>query len=66
MISDKPFDGFKMPNDPIIPCSSVPKGAEWNGRLIFAGFKKLGGYGGSMTFKAARADDNGELVFEDL
>ena len=66
MISDKPFEDFVMPSDPIIPCSSVPKGAEWDGKLIFAGFQRLGGYGGSMTFKAATAKDNGELVFEEL
>ena len=66
MISDKPFEDFKRPDDPIIPCSTVPKGAEWNGRIIFAGFKKMGGYGGSMTFKAARANDKGEIVFEEL
>ena len=66
MISDKQFEDFVMPNDPIIPCSSVPKGAEWNGRLIFTGFKCIGGYGGSMTFKAAIADERGELLFEEL
>lgn len=66
MVSDKPFEGFVMPSDPIIPCSSVPKGAEWDGRLIFTGFKGLGGYGGSMTFKAATSKENGELVFEDI
>ncbi len=66
MVSDKPFKDFVMPDDPIIPCSSVPKCAEWDGKLIFAGFKKIGGYGGSMTFKAAAADDNGFLRFEEL
>ena len=66
MISDKPFEDFVMPSDPIIPCSSVPKGAEWNGRLIFTGFNRIDGYGGSMTFKAATSKENGELVFEDL
>lgn len=33
------------------------------------GFHRLqgiGGYGGSMTFKAATSKENGELVFEDL
>ena len=55
-----------MPNDPIIPCSSVPKGAEWKGTLIFTGFKRMGGYGGTMTFKAATAKETGELVFEDI
>ena len=66
MLSDNPFKNFVMPNDPIIPCASVPKCAEWNGRLIFAGFKGIGGYGGSMTFKTATAKENGELAFEDL
>ena len=66
MFSDKPFENFVMPDEPIIPCSSVPKGAEWNGRLIFTGFRGIGGYGGSMTFKSAIADENGELLFEEL
>ena len=66
MISDKPFADFVMPNAPIIPCSSVPKGAEWNGKLIFTGYRGIGGYGGSMTFKAATSDKNGELLFEEL
>lgn len=66
MVSDKPFENFVMPDEPIIPCSSVPKCAEWNGRLIFTGFRGIGGYGGSMTFKAAIADENGELLFEEL
>ena len=66
LISDKPFDGFCLPNDPMIPCGGVPKAAEWNGRLIFAGFNAIGGYAGKMTFKAATAKENGELVFEDL
>ncbi len=65
MISDRPFDGFIEPENSIIPCESVPKGAEWNGKLIFAGFRKMGGYAGSMTFKAATALENGELIFED-
>ena len=66
MISDKPFEDFVMPSDPIIPGSSVPKGAEWNGKLIFTGFRRIGGYGGAMTFKEATSKENGELVFEDL
>lgn len=66
MISDKPFEDFEMPSDSIIPCSSVPKGAEWDGRLIFTGFKRLGRYGGTMTFKAAKAKESGELIFEEL
>ena len=66
MVSDKPFEGFVMPNDPIIPCAVVPKGAEWKGRMIFVGFKNMGRYAGSMTFKAARAKENGELFFEEV
>ena len=66
MISDKPFNDFVEPENSIIPCESVPKGAEWNGRLIFAGFKRIGGYAGTMTFKAATANQNGELIFEEL
>lgn len=64
MVSDRPFDGFVMPKDPIIPCASVPKCAEWEGRLVFTGFQPMGGYAGSLTFKAATADENGLLVFE--
>ena len=40
--------------------------AEWNEKLIFTGFKGSGGYGGGLTFKAAYANENGELVFEEL
>ena len=65
MVSDHPFDGFREPESSIIPCESVPKCAEWNGKLIFAGFRRMGGYAGSMTFKAAIALENGELIFED-
>ena len=38
----------------------------FSGRLIFAGYKGIGGYGGSMTFKEAIADELGELLFEEL
>lgn len=66
MISDKPFSDFREPENSIIPCESVPKGAEWEGKLVFAGFKRMNGYAGSMTFKSATADENGELIFEEL
>jgi hypothetical protein len=66
LISDKPFEGFSEPEDSQIPCESVPKGAEWRGRLVFAGFRKMGGYAGSMTFRAATADENGKLMFAPL
>ena len=63
MISEKPFSDFREPENSIIPCESVPKGAEWNGKLVFTGFKRMSGYAGAMTFKAATADENGELQF---
>ncbi|MBE6607746.1 MAG: hypothetical protein E7633_04260 [Ruminococcaceae bacterium] len=66
MFSDKPFKDFVMPENPIIPCASVPKGAFWDNRIIFIGFKGIGGYAGSMTFMAARSSDSGELIFEEL
>ena len=66
MVSDKPFEGFVMPDNPIIPCESVPKCAEWQGKLVFTGFKRIVGYAGSMTFKVATANEKGELVFENL
>ncbi len=64
MISDRPFDGWRTPKNPSIPCASVPKGAVWDGKIVFTGFNGLGGYGGTMTFKTALADENGELVFD--
>ncbi len=63
MVSEQAFEGFTQPNDPIIPCESVPKCAVWGDELIFTGFKGIGGYGGAMTFKRATANENGELVF---
>ena len=66
LVSDKPFDGFEAIDNTLIPCAGVPKCAEWNTRLVFTGFKAIDGYAGSMTFKAARAKENGMLVFEEL
>ena len=66
LVSDKPFEGFQVIDDTLIPCAGVPKCAEWNGRLVFTGFKAIGGYAGSMTFKAATALENGKLIFEEL
>ena len=67
MVSDKPFEGFIMPKNPIIPCDSVPKCAEWKGKLIFVGFKRTNGaYAGLMTFKSATSNEDGEFVFEGL
>ena len=66
MVSDRPFEGFREPESSDIPCESVPKGAIWGDRIVFAGFRGIKGYDGSMTFKAARAAENGELIFEEL
>ncbi|MBE6666217.1 MAG: hypothetical protein E7603_08390 [Ruminococcaceae bacterium] len=63
MISEKPFEDFREPENSIIPCESVPKGAEWDGKLVFTGFKRMSGYAGTMTFKTATADENGKLIF---
>lgn len=66
LVSDKPFDGFVSVDDSLIPCAGVPKCALWGDRLVFTGFKPIDGYAGTMTFKAARAEKNGQLIFEDL
>ena len=63
MISSRPFNDFRMPADPIIPCHSVPKGAVWDGRILFTGFRRLGGYAGTMTFRWAEANEDGTLSF---
>ena len=66
-VSDKPFEGFVEPKNPIIPCECVPKGALWEDKLVFAGFKNIfGGYAGVMSFKQATAKEDGELVFSEL
>ena len=62
-VSDRPFDGFVEPENSVIPCESVPKGAIWQSEIVFAGFRRMGGYAGSMTFRRASALPNGELIF---
>lgn len=62
-ISDKPFTDWQTPSNPHIPCEAVPKAAIWNDRIIFTGFKRIGGYAGTLTFMEANIDENGELVF---
>lgn len=66
LVSSKPFEDFEAIDDTLIPCAGVPKCAEWNGRLVFTGFKVIDGYAGSMTFKASRASEDGILIFEEL
>ena len=64
LISDRPFDGWREPKEPHIPCSSVPKAGVFKGeRIIFTGFKGMGGYAGSMTFLEADTDENGEMRY---
>ncbi len=62
-ISDKPFTDWKMPENPTIPCSSVPKAAIFQGRIIFTGFTRTEGYGGTMAFLEAKTDEAGELIY---
>ena len=62
--SKKPFTDWQIPNDPIIPCKLVPKGAIWNDRLIFTGFDRIGNYAGTMTFLEAEVQENGELSYK--
>ncbi len=64
LYSKNPFDGWQTPQNPIIPCETVPKCAVWKQKLIFTGFKEgIYDYAGTMTFKTATADQNGELLF---
>ncbi|NLD87768.1 MAG: hypothetical protein GX633_05870 [Clostridiales bacterium] len=64
MHSVEPFSGFIMPDNPVTPCSTVPKGAVWGEKIVFTGFRAIGGYAGVMTFREATANANGELRFE--
>ena len=66
LVSSKPFEDFERIDDTLIPCAGVPKCAEWNGKLVFTGFKVINGYAGKMTFKQATADENGKLIFEEM
>ena len=62
LLSDAPFSGFEKPTDNRIPCSSVPKCAIWNGRILFAGFRGEQ-YAGVLTFKEAFQNADGTLSF---
>ena len=63
MVSESPFDNWRTPKNPSVPCASVPKGAVWKDKIVFAGYKGIDGYAGTMTFKTATAAENGELIF---
>ena len=66
LYSRKPFSDWQVPENPIIPCKSVPKAAVWNNRLIFAGFDGHGRYAGEMTFMEAIVKENGEFEYKTL
>lgn len=63
--SSRPFDGWRLPENPEIPCASVPKGAVWQDRVIFTGYESgdRRRYAGYMTFASAGQKENGELLF---
>jgi len=65
LYSDKPFSDWRVPEEQGIPCESVPKMAIWNGRILFAGFKRSpDGYAGTLTFMEAYQKENGELAYK--
>ncbi len=62
-ISRRPFSDWQMPENPDIPCESVPKMALWNGRILFTGFHRIDGYAGTLTFTEAWQESDGSLQF---
>lgn len=63
-VSEAPLSGWRTPADPVIPCSSVPKCAVLEGRILFAGFDRIGSYGGTLVLREAWQKENGELAFD--
>lgn len=65
LYSDRPFAGWRRPENPAISCGRVPKMAVWQDRLIFTGFRPAteDDYAGTLTFLEARQRENGELEF---
>ncbi len=62
--SDHPFHGWKAPADDRVLCASVPKGALWEDKILFAGYSAPPKcYAGTMTFRFATASETGELIF---
>ena len=62
--SDHPFHGWKVPADDRVLCASVPKGALWEDKILFAGYSAPPKcYAGTMTFRFATASETGELIF---
>lgn len=56
LYSKKPFSDWKTPENPHIPCESVPKMALWEEEIVFVGFKRIDGYAGDMTFLKIKPD----------
>ncbi len=66
LYSRNPFTDWQIPDQPIIPCKSVPKAAVWQNRLIFSGFDSDGRYAGTMTFMEAVVRADGQLAYQKL
>ena len=64
LYSRSPFTDWLTPDDPVIPCKTVPKGAVWDDHIIFAGFDGQGHYAGTMTFLRAYVTEDGQLTYE--
>lgn len=66
MYAENLSGNWHLPKNPVIPCHAVPKGAVWNNKIIFTGFKYDTAeytYAGTMTLKTAVSAENGELIF---
>ena len=61
--SREPFGGWIQPENGVIPCGRVPKGAYWGDRLVFAGFDTDGQYAGTLIFREATQNPDGTLTF---
>lgn len=61
--STEPLSGWIQPHNSKIPCGSVPKGAFWRDRLVFAGFNGEGKYAGTLTFLEAVQQPDRTLRF---
>ena len=61
--SKEPFGGWVQPENGVIPCGRVPKGAFWGDKLIFTGFDTDGKYAGTLIFREAMQNPDGTLTF---
>jgi hypothetical protein len=58
------FGQMTTPNNDIIPYAWVPKSAQKDGRLLFAGFLNKGYWGNVMSFIEGFSNGDGTLSFE--